>query len=60
MTIIRTATHKLIPIKENIEIMFKKPSFFDSLKLQEKNYIVLTMHRPANVDEELKLKSFLE
>jgi UDP-N-acetylglucosamine 2-epimerase (non-hydrolysing) len=38
----------------------KKPSFFDSLKLQEKNYIVLTMHRPANVDEELKLKSFLE
>lgn len=39
---------------------FKKPSIFEKLALQEKKYIVLTMHRPANVDEELKLKSFLE
>jgi UDP-N-acetylglucosamine 2-epimerase (non-hydrolysing) len=38
----------------------KKPPVFDRLTLQEKKYIVLTMHRPANVDEELKLKSFLE
>lgn len=38
----------------------KKPSIFDSLMLEEKKYIVLTMHRPANVDEELKLKDFLE
>ena len=28
MTIIKTATPKLIPIKENIVITFKKPSFF--------------------------------
>ena len=38
----------------------KKPSIFDSLMLEERKYIVLTMHRPANVDEELKLKDFLE
>lgn len=38
----------------------KKPLIYDSLSLKEKKYIVLTMHRPANVDEELKLKSFLE
>ena len=38
----------------------KKPTIFDSLSLKEKKYIVLTMHRPANVDEEMKLKSFLE
>jgi hypothetical protein len=28
ITIINTATPRLIPIKENIEITFKKPSFF--------------------------------
>ena len=28
ITIIKTATPKLIPINEKIEIMFKKPSFF--------------------------------
>ena len=28
ITIIKTATPKLIPIKENIVITFKKPSFF--------------------------------
>tara|TARA_R110002074_G_scaffold401824_2_gene601709 strand:+ start:2301 stop:3383 length:1083 start_codon:yes stop_codon:yes gene_type:complete len=32
-----------------------KPLVFDKLSLKEKEYIVLTMHRPANVDEELKL-----
>jgi len=38
----------------------KKPAVFEQLNLKEKQYIILTMHRPANVDEELKLKSFLE
>ena len=28
ITIIKTATPRLIPIKEKIEIIFKKPSFF--------------------------------
>jgi UDP-N-acetylglucosamine 2-epimerase (non-hydrolysing) len=35
---------------------FKKPGFFTTLRLQEKNYFFLTMHRPANVDETQKLK----
>lgn len=30
---------------------FRKPNVFDQLSLQEKEYIMLTMHRPANVDE---------
>lgn len=34
---------------------FRKPDFYDSLKLQEQQYIVLTLHRPANVDEAEKL-----
>jgi hypothetical protein len=32
MTIIRTATPRLIPIKEKIDITFKKPSFFLAFK----------------------------
>ncbi|MEZ4854412.1 non-hydrolyzing UDP-N-acetylglucosamine 2-epimerase [Flavobacterium sp.] len=34
-----------------------KPQIFEQKKLQEKEYIVLTMHRPANVDAAEKLKS---
>lgn len=39
---------------------FKKPAIFDSLKLKEKQYIVLTMHRPSNVDETQNLKKFMQ
>lgn len=35
---------------------FRKPSIFSSLLLKEKEYIMLTMHRPANVDKSDKLK----
>ena len=34
---------------------FRKPDFFDTLTLKEKQYLVLTLHRPANVDETEKL-----
>lgn len=34
---------------------FRKPDFFDALALKEKQYLVLTLHRPANVDETEKL-----
>jgi len=34
---------------------FLKPDFFDALALKEKQYLVLTLHRPANVDETEKL-----
>lgn len=39
---------------------FKKPIIWDELKLQEKNYLVLTLHRPNNVDEGNKLKKYIE
>lgn len=38
---------------------FQKPSFFDKMELQIGNYFVLTMHRPANVDETEKLKALM-
>jgi UDP-N-acetylglucosamine 2-epimerase (non-hydrolysing) len=38
---------------------FHKPSFFDDLKLEPSAYFVLTMHRPANVDDASLLNHFL-
>lgn len=35
---------------------FRKPQIFEVLNLEERKYLVLTMHRPANVDEAEKLK----
>lgn len=35
---------------------FRKPIEYDKLGLEQGKYIVLTMHRPANVDEAEKLK----
>lgn len=39
---------------------FRKPAIWDTLGLKEKEYIVMTMHRPANVDEESHLKAMME
>lgn len=39
---------------------FRRPAVWDELVLQEKQYIVMTMHRPANVDEEAHLKALME
>ena len=39
---------------------FIKPSCFDDFKLKEKEYFVVTLHRPANVDEDEKLKKFVD
>ncbi|MFN8353576.1 MAG: UDP-N-acetylglucosamine 2-epimerase (non-hydrolyzing) [Spirosomataceae bacterium] len=38
----------------------RKPDFFDEKALTEKQYLVLTLHRPANVDEPAKLQALLE
>lgn len=38
---------------------FKKPLFWDDLGLKNGKYIVMTLHRPANVDEVGKLKELL-
>jgi UDP-N-acetylglucosamine 2-epimerase (non-hydrolysing) len=37
----------------------KQPDLWNELGLKEKEYLVMTMHRPANVDEEEKLKQFM-
>ncbi len=37
----------------------KKPLIYKNLNLASGKYIVLTMHRPKNVDEETKLEAFL-
>lgn len=39
---------------------FRRPEVYDQLGLQEHNYIVMTMHRPANVDEQAHLKALME
>lgn len=39
---------------------FRKPEVWDALGLKEKEYIVMTMHRPANVDEENHLRETME
>ena len=38
---------------------FKPPGIWNELKLSEEEYIVMTLHRPANVDEESQLKAML-
>lgn len=35
---------------------FQKPAIWNQLKLRKGNYLVITLHRPANVDEAGKLK----
>ncbi len=39
---------------------FQKPAIWEKLSLKKGEYIVMTLHRPANVDEEEKLKIFLD
>jgi UDP-N-acetylglucosamine 2-epimerase (non-hydrolysing) len=42
------------------ESRFLKPVIWDHANLTNQNYFVLTLHRPANVDGEIKLKNLLE
>ncbi|MDC0957660.1 UDP-N-acetylglucosamine 2-epimerase (non-hydrolyzing) [Flavobacteriaceae bacterium] len=39
---------------------FKKPKVWNDLELSDGNYIVMTLHRPANVDEESQLKAMID
>lgn len=39
---------------------FEKPKVWNELNLKEQNYIVMTLHRPGNVDEESKLKDLMK
>ena len=38
---------------------FKKPFFWDEYNLSKKNFFVVTLHRPSNVDDSEKLESTL-
>lgn len=38
---------------------FQKPSVWDEIGLKKGNYLVMTLHRPANVDEEAKFRELL-
>ena len=38
----------------------RKPEVWDELGLKEKEFVVMTMHRPANVDEENHLRAMME
>lgn len=40
-------------------LRFKKPEFWDEFNLMNKQYAVITLHRPANVDDKDILKSIL-
>jgi len=39
---------------------FRKPEIWDELGLHDREFIVMTMHRPANVDEETHLRAMME
>lgn len=39
---------------------FKAPEVYSLLGLKPKSYIVMTLHRPANVDEESQLKAMID
>lgn len=39
---------------------FKKPELWNKLQLTDKEYIVLTLHRPSNVDEETRFKTLID
>jgi UDP-N-acetylglucosamine 2-epimerase (non-hydrolysing) len=39
---------------------FRKPKVWDEIGLENKEYLVMTLHRPANVDEEAALKGIIE
>ena len=39
---------------------FIPPKVWKDLKLQDRNYFVITLHRPANVDKEEKLEELIQ
>lgn len=46
-------------LKQNLG-RITKPAFWADFKLENGNYVVLTLHRPSNVDEEDKLAALLQ
>lgn len=46
-------------LKKNLNRLIR-PVYWDEYGLNEKGFIVMTLHRPANVDEEIKLKNLID
>jgi UDP-N-acetylglucosamine 2-epimerase (non-hydrolysing) len=44
----------------NNEAKFQKPEVWNDVGLTERQYFVITLHRPANVDQEHKLKELMD
>ncbi|OUS02416.1 UDP-N-acetylglucosamine 2-epimerase [Flavobacteriales bacterium 33_180_T64] len=42
------------------EYRLNPPAFWADLKLQKQQYLVMTLHRPSNVDEEQQLKALIK
>lgn len=49
----------MIDTLEKFKSKLIKPNFWDSIKLEKNNYLLLTIHRPANVDDNEKIKGYL-
>lgn len=50
----------MIDTLEKYKSKFIKPIFWDTINLEENKYLLLTIHRPANVDDDEKIKQYLE
>ncbi|KAF2510810.1 UDP-N-acetylglucosamine 2-epimerase (non-hydrolyzing) [Flavobacterium zhairuonense] len=50
----------MIDTLEKFKLKFVKPDFWDSINLNAGNYLLLTIHRPSNVDDDEKIKGYLE
>lgn len=50
----------MIDTLNNNRSKFKAPEFWNTLALEAKKYFVLTLHRPANVDQERDLKMLID
>ena len=58
-TKIVTVGNTMIDSLKNYSRALKKPEIWETLELRNENYIVLTLHRPDNVDDATQLKSLL-
>jgi len=47
-------------VYQNLKIANKKLSVLDRLRLEPKNYFLVTLHRPENVDEKKRFRRILE
>ena len=50
----------MIDTLEKYKTKLVKPDFWDSIDLKENKYLLLTIHRPSNVDDDEKIKGYLE